>query len=328
MTAFRALVVDKTGEEVEVETRHMDLGQLPEQDLLVKVAYSSVNYKDALACIANGNIVKNYPFIPGIDLAGVVASSGSPLFQVGDEIVVTGYELGVSQFGGLSEYARVSSRWAVPLPKGLSMREAMILGTAGFTAALSVDALQASGVTPDGGPVLVTGSTGGVGSVAVSILSELGYEVAASTGKSGMADYLRRLGASRVIDRSEINPAETRALNKQLWAGAVDCVGGTTLSYIISSIKYGGAIAASGLTGGTEVPTTVFPFILRGVKLIGIDSVHTSMDTRKKVWQRLAAELKPQSLEMMHKEITLDQVRDVVPSLLNGQSMGRILVKL
>lgn len=328
MTAFRALVVDKTGEEVEVETRHMDLGQLPEQDLLIKVAYSSVNYKDALACIANGNIVKNFPFIPGIDLAGVVASSGSPLFQVGDEIVVTGYELGVSQFGGLSEYARVSSRWAVPLPKGLSMREAMILGTAGFTAALSVDALQASGVTPDGGPVLVTGSTGGVGSVAVSILSELGYEVAASTGKSGMADYLRRLGASRVIDRSEINPAETRALNKQLWAGAVDCVGGTTLSYIISSIKYGGAIAASGLTGGTEVPTTVFPFILRGVKLIGIDSVHTSMDTRKKVWQRLAAELKPQSLEMMHKEITLDQVRDVVPSLLNGDSKGRILVKL
>lgn len=328
MTAFKALVVDKTGEEVKVETRHMELEQLPEQDLLVKVVYSSVNYKDALACIANGNIVKKYPFIPGIDLAGVVVSSGNAMFQEGDEILVTGYELGVSHFGGFSEYARISSQWAVHLPEGLSMREAMILGTAGFTAALSVDALQASGVTPDGGPVLVTGSTGGVGSISVSILSELGYEVVASTGKSELTDYLHRLGAKRVIARNEINPAETRSLNKQLWAGAVDCVGGSTLSYILSSIKYGGAVAASGLTGGTEISTTVFPFILRSIQLIGIDSVNTSMDRRRRIWRRLAAELKPRALEAMHKEISLEQVKDAVPSLLNGESKGRILVKL
>jgi putative YhdH/YhfP family quinone oxidoreductase len=292
------------------------------------VIYSSVNYKDALACIPGGNIIKQYPCVPGIDLAGIVAESKDDRFQPGDEILVTGYDVGVSRYGGFSEYARVPSQWAVKLPQGLTLKEAMILGTAGFTAALSVYELQQSGITPDRGSVLVTGSTGGVGSVSVAILSQLGYEVIASTGKKDMEEYVYGLGASRVISREEVAPEPSRPLNKQLWAGAIDCVGGKTLSYILSSTQSGGAIAASGLTGGTELVSTVYPFILRGIRLIGIDSAYAPMSLREQIWNRLATDLKPATLENMYTEIHLEQIPEAVQSILQGQSLGRIVVKI
>jgi acrylyl-CoA reductase (NADPH) len=328
MDTWKALVVDQIGEDFKTETRLISIDDLPAGELLIQVVYSSVNYKDALACIPNGHVVKKYPFIPGIDLAGVVVESQDARFEEGDEILVTGFELGVSHFGGFSQYARIPSGWAVKLPQGLSMKEAMILGTAGFTAALSVHALQESGVSPEKGPILVTGATGGVGSVSVSILSQLGYEVVASTGKSELTDYLLGLGARRVISRQELNPDEVRSLNKQLWAGAVDCVGGKSLAYILSSTKYAGTVAVSGLTGGIELNTTVYPFILRGIRLIGIDSVFAPINLRKKVWDRLASDFKPQGLEDMQSEISLEQIPDVIPSILKGEAKGRTLVRL
>ncbi|MFC3344867.1 oxidoreductase [Paenibacillus abyssi] len=328
MNSFKALVVDKIDDRVKTDIRFLALDELPPGELLVNVVYSSINYKDALACIPNGNIVKTYPFIPGIDMAGIVVESRNEHFKEGDEILVTGYDFGVSHYGGLSQYARIPAEWAVKLPQGLSLKEAMIFGTAGFTAAMSVQELQQNGILPDSGPVLVTGASGGVGSVAVAILSKLGYEVAASTGKEDRREELLKLGASRVMSREEVIPEQARPLNKQIWSGAVDCVGGKTLASILSSVQYGGAVAASGLTGGIELPTTVFPFILRGIRLIGIDSVSAGMARREQVWKLLAGEYKPVMLEDMYTEIALEQVPEVVPSMLDGQSRGRVIVNL
>lgn len=328
MTSFKALIINNINNEVIAETQQIELKDLPEGDLLIQVAYSSVNYKDALACIANGNIVQNYPFIPGIDLAGVVVSSEHEQFEPGDEVVVTGYGLGVSHFGGFSEYARVPAEWALKLPHGLSMKEAMILGTAGFTAALSVLELQQNGIRPEDGPVLVTGAAGGVGSIAAAIAAKLGYEVVASTGKQDMHGYLLGLGVKRILSREELTTGSKRALDKQLWAGSIDCVGGQTLSSIMPKIKYGGVVAASGLTGGSELTLTVFPFIIRGVRLIGIDSVMAGMDKRRKVWELLAGAYKPLMLVDLCEEISLEQVRERVDVILKGQSRGRTLVKL
>lgn len=328
MDSFKALVVDKVSGEVVASSRLMNVEDLPEGHLLIKVSYSSVNYKDALAFSTNGNIVKNYPFVPGIDLAGVVMKSSDDRFQEGDEVVVTGYKLGVSHFGGFSGLARVPADWAVKLPHNLTLKEAMIFGTAGFTAALSVLELQEAGVLPESGPVLVTGATGGVGSVAVAVLAQLGYEVVASTGKAEMKDYLLGLGAKKVISRDELVSGEIPALGKQLWAGAVDCVGGKTLSSILPTLQYGGTVAASGLTGGTELAATVFPFILRGIRLIGIDSVFAGMNRRKQVWQLLSSDYKPAMLDRMSEEIELEQVPEYVPVILKGQSRGRVVVKL
>lgn len=326
--AFKALVVDQSGNDIVSGIRELTLEDLPSGELLIQVVYSSVNYKDALACIANGNVVKNYPFIPGIDLAGIVKSSTDGRFQEGDEVLITGYELGVSHYGGFSEYARVSSKWAVKIPQGLSAKEAMIFGTAGFTAALSVQELQDGGVSADQGPILVTGATGGVGSMAVAMLAKWGYEVVASTGKSDQKEHLMKLGAARVISREELVPEKIRALDKQLWAGAIDCVGGKSLSYILSSTRYGGTVAVSGLTGGAELAATVFPFILRGIRLVGVDSVLVSMEKRIRIWNRLASELKPDMLDSMYAQITLEQIPDVVQSILKGRSQGRTLVKV
>nr|WP_245247369.1 MULTISPECIES: oxidoreductase [unclassified Paenibacillus] len=322
------MVVDQSGNDVISGIRELTFEDLPSGELLIQVVYSSVNYKDALACIPNGNVIKSYPFIPGIDLAGIVKASTDDQFQEGDEVLITGYELGVSHFGGFSEYARVSSKWAVKLPQGLSAKEAMIFGTAGFTAALSVQELQDGNVSADQGPILVTGATGGVGSMAVAMLAKLGYEVVASTGKADQKEHLMKLGAARVISREELVPEKIRSLDKQLWAGAIDCVGGKSLSYILSSTRYGGAVAVSGLTGGTELATTVFPFILRGIRLVGIDSVMASMEKRVRIWGRLASELKPVMLDSMYTEIALEQIPDVVQSILKGQSQGRTLVKI
>lgn len=328
MNRIKALVIDRVGNQVKAGCRTIGSDELPAGDLLVRVAYSSLNYKDALACTESGNIVKSYPFVPGIDLAGTVVSCESGRFQAGDEVIVTGYGLGVSHYGGYAEYARMPSEWALKLPRELSFKEAMVYGTAGFTAALSVLELQDSGVGPGNGPVLVTGASGGVGTMAVAMLAKLGYEVTASTGKADMEEELIRLGAARVISREALIPERQRPLDTQRWAGAVDCVGGRTLAAILPSLQYGGAVAASGLTGGTELAATVFPFILRGIRLIGIDSVMVGMDKRIAVWDKLASEFKPARLLAMAEEITLEEVPTRVPLMLGGQSRGRVVVKL
>lgn len=331
MTLFDALVVDKQGEDFSVEIRKLNMEEdLPQGEVLIRVHYSSVNYKDSLASIPNGNIVRNYPFVPGIDLAGVVVSSEDPRFQEGDEVIATSYEIGVSHFGGYSEYARIPAEWIVPLPKGLSLKEAMVIGTAGFTAALSVYRLEQNGLTPTQGKVLVTGATGGVGSFAVSILSNLGYEVEASTGKESEHDFLKNLGANSVISREDVmNGGRPKSLGKQKWIAAVDPVGGEQLASILSQIQYGGQVVVSGLTGGPGLPTTVFPFILRGVDLLGIDSVYCDYETRQEVWSTLANEYKPKNLnDFVYKEVSLNELPDALPILLKGQARGRIVVNV
>ncbi|MEK9197238.1 MULTISPECIES: NADPH:quinone oxidoreductase family protein [Bacillales] len=329
MQTFDALVVNKQEEQFSVDVQKLTINNLPEGEVLIQVHYSGVNYKDSLASIPNGNIVKNYPFVPGIDLAGVVVSSEDPRFKEGDEVIATSYEIGVSHFGGYSEYARIPAKWVVPLPDGLTLKKAMIIGTAGFTAALSVQRLQDNGVSPEKGKVLVTGATGGVGSFAISILSKLGFEVEASTGKASEQDYLTSLGATSIVPREEVYDGKIRALGKQKWAAAVDPVGGEPLAALLSQIQYGGSVAVSGLTAGGNVPTTVYPFILRGVNLLGIDSVYCDMETRLKVWERLANVYQSECLEeFIQQEVSLAQLPEVLPTLLKAQARGRILVKL
>ncbi|WP_174732632.1 NADPH:quinone oxidoreductase family protein [Mesobacillus harenae] len=327
--SFKAFVVNKTEDDFSAEVRHLNEEDLPEGDVLIDVAYSSVNFKDGLASIPNGKIVRSYPFVPGIDMAGTVAESKDSRFQKGDKIIATSYEIGVSHYGGYSEMARLSGDWIVPLPNGLSLKEAMVLGTAGFTAGLSIHRLEENGLTPDKGKVLVTGATGGVGSVAVSMLAKRGYHVVASTGKAEEHEYLHKIGASEVISREELSGAKLKALDKQLWAAAVDPVGGNTLATILSQLDYNGSVAVSGLTGGTDVPATVFPFILRGVNVLGIDSVYCPMETRKILWERMSSDLKPEGLiNHIMNEITLEKLPSVLAAILKGESRGRTVVKL
>ncbi|GGK17782.1 putative quinone oxidoreductase YhfP [Caldalkalibacillus thermarum] len=328
MSTFRALVVNKTDESFTVGIETLSLDDLPEGEVTIRVAYSSVNYKDGLAVIPNGKILTRYPMIPGIDLAGTVVRSTDPRFKEGDEVIATSYDIGVSHEGGFSEYARVKADWVVPLPEGLTLKEAMVLGTAGLTAALSVHELEAHGITPDKGPVLVTGATGGVGSLAVAMLAKRGYHVVASTGKETEHGYLHQLGAREIIHRQELTPEKIRPLDKRRWAGAVDPVGGKTLAYVLSTMDHGGAVAVSGLTGGTEVNTTVFPFILRGVKLLGIDSAYCPMALRRTIWKRLASDLKPDHLADITEEITLDQLPETLDLILQGKLRGRKVVNL
>jgi acrylyl-CoA reductase (NADPH) len=328
MDHFRAFVLDLVNGETQMEVKQMTVGELPEGEVTIRVAYSSVNFKDGLATIPN-RIVKAYPFIPGIDLAGTVMESKDARFREGDAVIATSYELGVTHFGGFSEVARVPADWVVPLPDGLSLKEAMTLGTAGFTAGLSVQRLEDSGLRPEQGPVLVTGATGGVGSVAVDILANLGFDVAASTGKVDEHDYLRKLGAKQILSREDVIGSDKKPLRRQLWSAAVDPVGGKTLEYLLSTVKYGGSVAVSGLTGGTDVVTTVFPFILRGVNLLGIDSVYCPMEKRQKVWSRLASDLKPTHLqEEIVREVTLEELPSVLAQILKGQTRGRTVVKI
>lgn len=330
MEPFRALVLEKEGERCRTTVKRLKADELPAGEVTIRVAYSGVNYKDGLAVLPDGKIVKSYPFVPGIDCSGVVERSDDGRFRPGDPVIVTGYELGVSHFGGFSEIVRVPADWVVPLPEGLSLREAMILGTAGFTAALSVERLREHGVTPGSGPVAVTGATGGVGSVATALLAALGYEVAAGTGKPDAADYLRALGAAEVLTREEIAGATDRALQSERWAGAVDPVGGASLAGLISAVRYGGAVAVSGLTGGGAVPTTVYPFILRGVSLLGIDSVRCPHDVRTRVWGRLAREWRPAFgyKPLVAKEIGLEQLPAALAAIVRGEMRGRVLVAL
>ncbi|WP_151734881.1 acryloyl-CoA reductase [Paenibacillus tengchongensis] len=326
--SFQALVVDK-GESFSVAVKPLTVEELPAGEVLIKVAYSSVNYKDGLASIPGGNIVRQYPFIPGIDLSGVVVSSEDSRFQPGQSVIATSYGIGVSHFGGFSEYARIPAEWVLPLPEGLSLREAMIYGTAGLTAALSIQALEEHGASPDKGKVLVTGATGGVGGSAVAMLAKKGYTVTAGTGRMEEASYLQALGAAEIISREEVGAAAAKPLDKQLWQAAVDSVGGGPLAAVLSKIAYGGAVAASGLTAGTNVPTTVMPFILRGVSLLGIDSVACPLEKRQRVWERMATDLKPAALDLLvDREVTLAGLPQALEDIMKSNTRGRVLVRM
>jgi acrylyl-CoA reductase (NADPH) len=325
---FPAFVADRHGDQVKRGVATLARDQLPEGEVVIKVAWSSVNYKDALATIPNGRVARTSPLVPGVDLAGEVVASADPGIRAGATVVVHGYDLGVAHHGGFAAYARVPARWVVPLPEGLNGRQAMIIGTAGYTAALSVDQLERRGLEPGSGPVLVTGASGGVGSMAVGILAARGYEVVASTGKQAEHDWLRRHGASEVIDRRELSEGRSRPLEKERWAAAVDCVGGATLATVIASLRQDGAVAASGLTGGAELSTTVFPFILRGVALLGVDSVQTPIERRRAIWERLATDLRPKDLDgLAADEVGLDGVERILDAILAAQVRGRTLVR-
>lgn len=328
---FRAYQLSKTDNQVTGAVKSLTINDLPEGEVLIKVHYSSINYKDAMANMNDSAIVKNYPFVPGIDLVGEVVESADDQFSEGDSVIATSYEIGVTHDGGFSEYARVPSTWVLPLPEGISMKEAMIYGTAGFTAALSIDRLEQNGLTPEQGNVLVTGATGGVGSFAIAMLKKKGYSVIASSGKETAVEFLKNIGAEAVITREEVYEEKVRALDKQQWAAAVDPVGGQTLASIISKLQYDGAVAVSGLTGGIKVPTSVYPFILRGVRLLGVDSVYTPMNKRKTVWTRMATDLKPSESVLdtiLNKEVRLENLPEVLPTLLDGKSLGRIIVRI
>ena len=332
---FRCYLVTKTdagrfhGAVVE-----QSIDDLPPGDVLVRVAYSSLNYKDALSATGHPGVTREYPHVPGIDAAGVVVESRSPDWQAGDEVIVTSYDLGQNTWGGCAEYIRVPAGWVVRKPPGLSLRESMVLGTAGFTAGLSLEALCEHGVAPDGsfpkagGEVLVTGASGGVGSIAVALLAKAGYRVVASTGKAAAQDLLARLGACRVVGREDADDASAKPLLAERWAGAIDTVGGRTLAAVVRSLRRGGAVAACGLVGGAEVPLTVYPFILRGAQLIGIDSAECPYDRRVAVWQKLAGEWKIGSLEQLATEVTLEGLGPQIEKILHGQTMGRVLVSL
>jgi putative YhdH/YhfP family quinone oxidoreductase len=326
---YRALVVDQQGDQFSAAIQELSEADLPPGEVTIRVEYSSVNYKDGLATAANNRVIRRYPMVPGVDLAGVVRESSDRRFKPGDAVIATGNDIGVAHPGGFAELARIPADWVIPLPEGLTAREAMALGTAGLTSALSVEALEAHGLRPENGTVVVTGATGGVGSTAVSMLAQLGYVVAGSTGKADEHDYLRALGASEVLSREDVSAESTRPLESERWAGAVDPVGGATTAYLIRTTKYGGSIALSGNTGGVNFATTVFPFILRGVNLLGIESVNCPIELRARMWERMARELKPRGLlDSIAVEVDLDGVLDVTARIREGKIRGRTLVRL
>ncbi|HEI8867144.1 TPA: oxidoreductase [Serratia odorifera] len=324
---MRALLLEQQGEHTIAQVQNIDSDRLPDSDVTVDVNWSSLNYKDALAITGKGKIVRNFPMVPGIDFAGTVVSSKDQRFKEGQSVVLTGWGVGENHWGGLAERARVSGEWLVPLPQGLDERKAMILGTAGFTAMLCVMALEEGGVRPDDGNVLVTGASGGVGSTAIAILSALGYQVTALSGRDSNTAYLKSLGAKEILSRSGY--IETpRPLEKQLWAGAVDTVGDKLLSRVLAQMNYNGTVAACGLAGGYQLPTTVMPFILRNVRLQGVDSVHTPLHRRQTAWERLAGILPDSFYQQATHEITLEQAPATAAALLSNQVTGRTLVKI
>lgn len=324
--SFKAFVVDKTAEGVSGSVKTLSVADLPPGEVLVKVAASTLNYKDGLVAQGLGNLVKTYPHVPGVDFAGTVVSSASPLYYPGDAVILTGWRVGELHWGGYAQMARVSADWLVPMPPQLSPRQAMAVGTAGLTAMLCVMALEDGGVTPAKGPVLVTGATGGVGSVAVAILASLGYEVAALTGKAEEHPYLESLGARRVIDRSEMAEVLGKPLESETWAGVVDTVGGVPLARALAQMKYGGVVAACGLASSPKLETTVIPFLLRGVKLVGIDSVMQPKDARIKAWGRVARDLPIAKLEAMAHDHGLSEVPELAKRILTGKVRGRVVI--
>ena len=326
---FRAMIVEESEPRKfirEIRTRSID--DLPAGDLLVKVHYSSLNYKDALSATGRPGVTRHYPHTPGIDAAGVVVECASGTFSPGDSVIVTGYDLGMDTAGGYGQYIRIPSDWALPLPAGLSLRESMILGTAGFTAALSVWKLQQNGVQTGDGDILVTGATGGVGSIAVAILARAGYRVVAATGKAAEIDFLHALGAVEIIGREDVLSGTERPMMKERWAGVVDVVGGETLATAIKSTRYGGTVTCCGLVGSADLSVSVFPFILRGVSLLGIDSVQCPHQLRQTVWEKLAIEWKPADLEGAATECNLQSLEGHIEKILSGRVRGRGVVNL
>jgi putative YhdH/YhfP family quinone oxidoreductase len=328
MANFRAYRIYSEGGKVQARLVEAALDELDPGEVVIQTAFSSVNYKDALAATGAGKIVRRFPCIGGIDGCGTVASSTDARFKPGDEVVCTSYDLGVAHDGGYAEYLRVPAGWVVPLPKGLTLFESMALGTAGFTAGLAVERMEHEGLEPAKGPVIVTGATGGVGSIAVDILAKAGYDVTALTGKEAEVDYLKRLGAKQIMLRSSLDLARIKPLDKAMWAGAVDNLGGDVLAWLASTMQIGGALASIGLAASHTLNTTVMPFILRGVSLLGVDSVNAPMNLRQKVWQRLATDLKPRHLADMCSTVALDELPAVFDRILKGQARGRTVVKL
>jgi acrylyl-CoA reductase (NADPH) len=323
---FRAFVAEKLEDRVERGVREFRASDLPPGEVEIRVGWSSVNYKDGLATRADGKVARISPLIPGIDLAGEVVASTDDTIPVGAEVLAHGYDLGVSRHGGYSEYQRVPAAWVVPL-HGLTPRDAMAIGTAGFTAAMSVVALEERGLDPADGPVLVTGASGGVGGTAVAILAERGYEVWAATGKEGEVERLRTLGAVGFLSREEVS-GEGKPLESERWAGAVDAVGGATLPYILRTLRQGAAVAASGNAGGPKLETTVFPFILRGVALLGMNSVPVPIERRRLLWDRLATDLRPRDLGRAGTELTLDTLQEGLDGIIAGDARGRWIVRV
>jgi acrylyl-CoA reductase (NADPH) len=327
VATFKAIRIDKADKGTTAALTQFDEADLMEGDVTVAVEWSTLNYKDGLAVTGKAPVVRRFPMIAGIDFAGTVEQSAHPGWKAGDKVVCTGWGLGETHLGAYAEKARVKGDWLVRLPEGMSPREAMAIGTAGLTAMLAVLALEKQGLAPNSGPMVVTGAAGGVGSVAISVLAKLGYHVIASTGRMSEAPYLKGLGAAAVIDRNELS-GPAKPLAKERWAGGVDSVGSTTLANLLSMTKYGGAVAACGLAAGMDLPTSVAPFILRGVCLLGIDSVMCPINTRKVAWTRLAADLDRAKLTEITQEIGLDQVIGMGAEILKGQVRGRIVVKI
>ncbi|HGF0767771.1 TPA: MDR family oxidoreductase [Kluyvera georgiana] len=323
---MQALILEQQDGKTLAAVKAVDDSLLPQGNVTVDIQWSSLNYKDALAITGKGKIIRNFPMVPGIDFAGTVHHSDDARFTPGQQVLLTGWGVGENHWGGLSERARVNGDWLVPLPAGLDGRKAMIIGTAGFTAMLCVMALEDAGVRPEDGEIVVTGASGGVGSTAIALLHKLGYQVAAVSGRESTHDYLRALGASRILGRDEF--AETRPLEKQLWAGAVDTVGDKVLAKVLAQMNYSGCVAACGLAGGFALPTTVMPFILRNVRLQGVDSVMTPAARRAEAWKRLVADLPETFYHQSATEISLDQAPEFADKIINNQIQGRTLVKI
>ena len=324
---FRALMIKKEDDVQTVNMVEIDDNDLMEGNVLLKITHSTLNYKDGLAITGASPVVRSFPMIPGIDLSGIVLSSEDKNFSEGDRVVLNGYGLSESHFGGYSEKARVKSEHLLKLPENISNKQAMAIGTAGYTAMLCVLAIEDHGIKPDHGTILVSGASGGVGSVAISLLSDLGYNVEASTGRLEETGYLNNLGAKTVIDRSELSEP-SRPLGKERWAGAIDSVGSTTLANILAQVSYGGAVSACGLAQGMDLPSTVMPFILRGVSLLGIDSVMAPMQIRERAWNRLSKDINFEKLEEMIIETSLDQIEKLAQDILKGQVRGRVVVNI
>ncbi|EMU1129726.1 TPA: MDR family oxidoreductase [Citrobacter koseri] len=323
---MQALILEQQDGKTLASVQTLEESRLPEGDVTVDVHWSSLNYKDALAITGKGKIIRNFPMIPGIDFAGTVRASEDPRFHSGQEVLLTGWGVGENHWGGLAERARVKGDWLVALPKGLDSRNAMIIGTAGFTAMLCVMALEDAGIRPEDGEIVVTGASGGVGSTAVALLHKLGYQVVAVSGRESTHDYLRSLGANRILGRDEF--AESRPLEKQLWAGAIDTVGDKVLAKVLAQMNYGGCVAACGLAGGFALPTTVMPFILRNVRLQGVDSVMTPPARRAEAWKRLVNDLPASFYAQAATEITLADAPKFADAIINNQAQGRTLVKI
>lgn len=325
--SFKALLVKKDDEgKTTAAVQQLDEAQLPDGDVTVAVEYSTVNYKDGMCVGSGGGLVRNYPHVPGVDFSGTVETSSDDRYKPGDKVVLTGWRVGEAWWGGYAQKASVKADWLVPLPEGISTRNAMAIGTAGFTAMLAVMALEDHGLKPGDGPVLVTGAAGGVGSVATAILANRGYEVAAVTGRPETADYLKSLGASQIVAREEINETVKRPLEKEIWAGCIDAVGSAMLARVLGQMKYGTSVAAVGLAAGADLPASVIPFLLRGVNLLGIDSVMKPYDARVVAWERLASDLPLDKLEAMIEPATLADLPALGKAILKGQVKGRVVV--